>query len=1152
MLISVQTLRTLGYKVRKKQKKRKGITKSPTNNSPIQQFRRALHSKPTLRRGLAIARTQTKPEHFPAIVNQLGRHQVYRTAIVATGFPADLASYTSKRRLQRISAEGELMWAASVLALFGDELKEYVGLRDSFHRAYLNGSYEQAREFLDQIQSQFGYSLWLLGYRIQLLQLADGLTAQKDLLEEVVSTDGLSQIVAWFTYYLSLRAGNNVSFAKVEDEASEVLELEELGAHFLSHLLPYDLTRIDDPSVVLAWDEPHSIIDRFESFVSMAMLYCAKFGQSNGSSIISALQLLEETKDIRILRTLAVLCQRFDTQVGGVVSFADDYTEGNYRAVIEGESDSLELVARSWALLGEVPPHGDQSSIRDQIIRLMFDVLVMSSEAQQSRLRLKKVALFCAGHTFATQIVGFLERKHDHVFVNEYNELDRFVALNSPLDNPWSASVIDDICHGDWLQKLVSEHPGSSSLRLRNWLKLREVPSSEYMGVLPEYRRNLYAGHIAINSKDYATAVACYKAGAGSTITYISSMARRYLFDAYYEQHNYEAAMRLVVDHLLSNPSAAFAYPLGQLSQSCLESPELRKDINLAILLHMAARNGNPSLERDLSDIYENVMDFSGLTRPSLLSENLFDQKRLIYFLRFICVPRTLEDTTCFEGVDEIDTERIAICQRLLQLDPQNESSYLAEIRSTIRDNKVAHLLTQMQTSKIYVDEAGIRHALEPMLRDAFARYQQLLKSPNLAYQAEKLSKRLGELLSSKGHPEFKDLKLPATEREGLFGTMLIDTVSEFALNPAYGLDTHVSTSIRHGAFEGHLRSPMAVEDLLCASNDGEYAFPNTWSKRLVDLSKKELDLIQKHLVKFTQKIEDLIAIYLNEKLHIRVAGNTTAMFSFEAEGDKTLALIDSITESTDFDTFVDRLMLHCWSLTIQSLAAIQRDLMDVMAHQVNQAFDGLVRGLDATVPHNQIVPLVDAIARARTSFQSAIDDVIEWFQKPTDLSRDPFDFDVAVHVALQQVANCYVRTPLEPVMQISIPQKLDGTLLDGMCEVLFILLQNVILHGGRGEQPVSVSLSASVNDDVLTVECRNTLSDSVSLCERRHLAAEAMNRYERDSALRMARKEGGSGLSKVWRIAEFDFRKQHSLELDVMDTREFVARLKFIGLVSC
>jgi hypothetical protein len=59
------------------------------------------------------------------------------------------------------------------------------------------------------------------------------------------------------------------------------------------------------------------------------------------------------------------------------------------------------------------------------------------------------------------------------------------------------------------------------------------------------------------------------------------------------------------------------------------------------------------------------------------------------------------------------------------------------------------------------------------------------------------------------------------------------------------------------------------------------------------------------------------------------------------------------------------------------------------------------------------------------------------------------------------------------------------------------------------------------------------------------------MGKYNGDSALIMAKLEGGSGLSKIWRIAEFDLRVKHGIELIVTDDHEFLAKLKLDGIWS-
>jgi len=260
-----------------KNKRRAPSTKPTGYAQALQTFRRHIHAEKNPRHGLTEARKRTKREYFPKIIQDLGRQPLYRPLLVPTAFPATLDHFTAKPRLVTIETAGELIWTASLLALFRTELKQFIGLRDRFYKAYVLGDLAFAEQHLNEIEKQFGVSLWLLGHRLRLLQVTHGLKAQKDLLERVVTTSGFSQYAAWLIYYLSVCAEENVSFASLESETNEIVATAGgLSDFFLNHVVPYDLTRIGDPGVPISWDEPNPVIDRYETFVSMLQLFTVR------------------------------------------------------------------------------------------------------------------------------------------------------------------------------------------------------------------------------------------------------------------------------------------------------------------------------------------------------------------------------------------------------------------------------------------------------------------------------------------------------------------------------------------------------------------------------------------------------------------------------------------------------------------------------------------------------------------------------------------------------------------------------------------------------------------------------------------------------------------------------------------------------------
>lgn len=674
---------------------------------------------------------------------------------------------------------------------------------------------------------------------------------------------------------------------------------------------------------------------------------------------------------------------------------------------------------------------------------------------------------------------------------------------------------------------------------------------------IPEDRRTLYKGHVAMRWQAYDVASLFYKEALDSEKPFVVNRGSAYLYRVLLASSKTSEALTVLVDHCLESASAYRLYPLEQLIEKIKSNTNLSSTISFAILLNIAARNISSKWERDISDAYESIMQRYNCNRPSKLLDRAKEigDLRLVYFLRHICIPRVFDDTIDFENVTEIDNERIAVCQRLIELDPTNKDEYATEIKAITREANIYQALKKVESSKIFVDEAGIRSAVEVTLKDAFERFQRLSRSPDLTYQVERISKLIGDLLSDNPTFDLKDLRLPASEREALFSNMVGEFTTQFAINPAYGLDTHLSTTIRHGSFEGHIRSPLAVQDLLVSKGDrdDDYALPKRWADVFESASSDEISEIKRALAKFTVRVQDQLSLYLRELLHIRgMDTHTKGLFNFLASSEELLDFMKTIGENTQYAEFVDRMFAFCWSSVERSLFNIRNELQRGML----PAIDSAVISLLGSTSHLSNLPgysqFRDAIINGRTNVQSAIETVSNWFRRPLDFAREPFEFDLALDVARKQITNCYVKTSMEPSIAVSISSKIAGRFLDGMVEILFILLQNIIRHSGYETSPRDVKLQAIENDGSVSIQIGNGVADSVSISDLQVLACEAAGNYQRDTAMKLARQEGGSGLSKVWRIVEYDFAVKHSIALEVSEeSRRFEVTLKLSDIIA-
>jgi hypothetical protein len=1126
----------------------------------LKTFRRAVHSKKDLRAGLSNARSTVPAAMFHEIVLAMSGNPVYRLLFAGEPFPANYSSLKIRARLQILEPAREIAWASAVLSLYVTELREFVKLRTRYENYFLVGEYKIGNDTLNSIEKRFGVSLWSTAARLQLLQLTEGLAAQKRFLETILRVDGINPFVALLGYYFSIRSEENLSLQALEDEAGELFDAPNLNDYTIYHIIPYYIHKITNPANLIGFEETQPIIDRFQALtVALQIQYVRERGPKR--YITDALRLIAGTGDPRIIRLL-------DLSEGNLVNraplkylpYCDLYTEGVYdtirRVFSEQNLDDpyiagmLELAARAETYRFKEEDE-EVTSILDKSIGAMRDVLILSEDYQKSILSLKKLALTCAQQPACIFIASFVQRSHNFVLVQSYSDLDAIAALNSAPDNPWYADLVEEVFDGrGYLDGFLRTVPNSPTLRLRQLMRLPYLQAKFALAELkvPEYRRLIYHGHLCVMHDKMDEAVNYYRRALSSTAKLPYVNAREFLYKALFAMGEIAQCIELVCDHYLENQHAFRLYPLEELLNEALKRKHEDLGLGLPIIGFMTAHHVAPQRERDLSDLYENFMDSLNLSRPSEIDPQIASRARFIFFLRHICTPRILDDSVIFEGVSDVEHERIAICQMLTELDPANSEIYSSEIRSITKEAEVARLLRSVEESKIYADEEGIRTVVQDHLRDAYARYKQLLDLPLLQYQTEIISKRLEVLLAEKAHSETMNIRIPSSERETLFGNMYTTVVSNFAAHPAYGLDTYLSTGVRHGAFEGHLRSPMAARDLLSErdAKRGEYRENQYWARRFGDFPRSELSHIHRRLGRFSRTVDESITQFKKDLLQIRAADTPEGLFSFRITREEQLALMAEISSSTTYEEFMDKLLRECWATTERSMAVVQRELRSRLQAQINAAFDSLIQSIEQVVSHDRVKELIDAIVSARTEFQAAMDHVCSWFHRATQTNREPFYLDVALEVALKQIENCYSKQPVLPIKSIDIEYLIKGQFLDGIVEIFFILLQNVIRHSGFESTNPNVIIAAFETDDYFQIEVKNDLSPSVDIDERREVIAEAIKRYEHDTAMRMARQEGGSGLSKLWRILEFQLQVKHRLSMSISSNRRFEVLLSF------
>lgn len=1138
----------------KNDKKNSRRKKRKTSDNPIKLFQRAVFRSSNIKAGISKARMIVLPSQIPIIVKELSKNKMFYTHFCVHEFPKTLADLTHKKRLSQADPAREFIWSASILSLYKDKLSNFAQLREAFEAKYLEGELDSCHEILEEVENSLGVSIWLISRKIQLLQLKSGFKSQKDYLEEVINTEGISGTVALLSWFFSLRCEGSVSLEMLESELSDMLDHSAgLRDYVIYQICPYDLTKIDDESHPISWEENHTIIDRYMAFVWMSELTISQSMGEPTAYVATSLKLLMEIDDPRINNLFSLLNGKtVSLGESSQIPSYDSYTEGRYDEVDYNSADLIELKARTNLFNPRPSIETSASKLEEEIYLKMGEMLVITGDYKKVKQSLQKMAITCFQMPISVKIAAFIERDPETIFNGNLSNLD-CLSIVMTSQNPWGCKALNRIISAEnYLEDMIKAHNQSSSLLLQKALNIDYEDGLNLLDTLdlPLYRKEMYRGHISFKHGKLVEATEYYKTLLNEHNNYVISRANLYLYKVLFAQARYKDCIELVVSHYFLNPSVVAVYPLSDLVEAGLSEQALNSDLSLAILLSLAARHINSNLENELSDIYENILFKLGVNKPSEIEdiEISFKRDELVYFLRYICVQRVMDDTIVFESMSEIEEERIKICRLLIEIDSKNLQSYSTEIKLIIRNEKIADLLNQVHASKVYVNEDGILSSSEEKMIGLFSRYKKLLESPELNYQANKLSKKMEELIGGSANIDFKNIHLPASEKDSVFEGLLTYFIDQFAFNPAYGLDVNISTTIRHGSFEGHIRRAFAIRGLLCEhkTDSKKLILPLIWENHFSDFSYEEKVHLLKCMEKFTLKFENIIKHYLDELLRVCSDKDPDGLFVFYCSSENITEFMNSFDNAVTYEELVSSFFSFSWDLVDSSMENIRHSLSEDMHPKIIQAANTLVLSVERKIKHEKVVELVDAIATAKTDLNVLMDTVLNWFHRPVSQGYEPLEIELSIDVAIKQVENCYVNNRLELHTNVNVNSKIKGKYFWGIVEVFFIILQNVARHGNFDKGYSDVWINVSQDNKNIHIEVVNDFPKDVDLDEISKMAKKAEHNYKRDTAMNMAKMEGGSGLSKVWRVLEYDFKCVHSLVLDVDDNYKFTAMLTF------
>lgn len=1057
----------------------------------------------------------------------------YRTAFVQSPFPKAYASIKPGRPLLPVSPAFDFEWTSVVLEHFVEELTSFVTLRDRFYDTMLLDLHAEAAEILDAIESEFGVSLWIIGARIALLQARYGVTAQKEFLESFLNQSGLNILVSMVAFYLSFAAEEHVSKAELDRELDEIAAGEapqDLLEYFRYHSNPLDLP--EKPHVVVALEENAPIVDRFETFVEMAQLQVARTANLSEVPYVGiAVERLASVPDLRIRNLCFIFTQqtKFLESDAAFNETCDQYTQGKYDLVKEQSSAELKTAARkAWwydlAARAEMKCNSEEGVPADSFLARILAGLqrlrAFAGDIDETVFRIQKLMLL-GRRMPSSRYLASVDMTAMPLLVRDDPSLSQWLwILSSPLDNPLHLRQIEALSPGA-AALMRTKRTGSATMTISSLALAGEPPLA--VSEIPRDRRAQFEGHAALNRHDAAAALDHYLAYRSLTTGPDRLRSLTLVYTAQRSSDRYAEAVSLFAEAYLRESAAARLVPLPDFALWVAQNQAIdRLALDASIVLHAYSTVHDSAHDGDLSDAYENVLDFYEVDRPTALLKDVpeLEIAALIYFIRHICTVSRMEDGTGFDEVDDIENERVQLLQWLIGVDPENSSQYIEEIKAITKDQAVASISAHIERSKIYVNEEAVRRSFDAEMRFSFARYRELIGEPNLEIRAEAIEQRIKKLLRE-AEFELKDLKLPSTERDSLFRSMYLIALQQFLIYPNGGLKTYLSTRILHGALEGEMRSHLARAQLLFPRERSAAVqdFERAWSTRLASLPPEQFNGARDSVLRFSERFSENLLDLINGKVRIRLTTTPNGLLSYDFNEERLQATRQQLASIERYEDFIEILFNDFWSQTDVGLERIKSEIGDVFASKVTALLDVVASSIAEI--GDDASDLLNSIVHARTEFAKSVQRASAWFARSGSLPEEPFKLDVAIEAAVRVTNNCFPGREITPDVEGDAAIELPGKWLNPIVDLLCNCFQNVVEHGGLSE-PQSVDLLVHPTDEGLSLKIRNKLREDIELDVRRE-RIEKMLGDAKNGDYHRATEEKGSGFCKIVRIMKYD-----------------------------
>ncbi len=1056
----------------------------------------------------------------------------------------------------------EFKWIIVQLEQYFDEIDSFLSLKNDYEKLLIIDKYEEARTILIKIEERFGISLWSIEANLYLTDRIEGTNENWGKLSKYLNSI-TNSIYEFIINSSSKRVEVNMSFESFLNQFQNDIDtinadgiLEDFFV-FKNFNYPNYEYRYKNLESVIYVSNAFSVIDQYLLLIEVIIFNIIET-RKNDNIYESFLRKAKRTikNDPRIYNIYNLINKKgqFDesNQDLNFIKCMDEYYLGNFEKAFE-----LSKIGIS------------QNPMEFQFYEVYCKSLI-NLDANFEPLKLGKT------------INNILQNLYN-LFSFDKNEKTHFTNLLNISSHLMNTNL------GVQIFSLLSEIEGTDNRHYIRALMASNYCTYKFL-FFSKYRSNNLS-NLEVLTNSHSFKVNMYKLGFEISFSSLMSnskiQVKSYQAFRYYKLMEYQKAIEILKnDEELDKINYYYDRKIGILFRSYLklnllsdalllfgevffnENFKTRKVKDFELFNDIIASTSKPNLyslielpilmsihtkEYDLYEVYdeflltikiENIQD---IDIDYLIKS--FGINKAIYFLENVATIDTIKYSTDYTSISDVEEVRIQILKNLIKYSPNKKEKYQKEIDEIYRINSVRKVLKEVDEGRLYIDVDSLKRNQVKKFKDDFKRFKEIEQSAsvqgligfNAANQRNwhaylEGSSYVFDSYNTADYLAFKNIYLESREN--------------FLFSKEYGLDSSLSTRIRHGALKNHIRSVFEKYDLVTSKLNNVYRENEVWEEQLKDSYYLNLE-VQQTLKVFSEEIDTYSQFVVEKLIQIQTEKTKDKDFGiFRFYVDDIILYEYYLRNKHNFDSIETIIDMLLTSLVNHMLTDVQIDVRKQFTGTIWQNFESIIekastklRSLD--LPNDcQLIP---NMTKSSTEIQKELEVISDWFYLNTTNSATPLRITDVINASVE------LTNKINPNSQITPKVIVDCEVFGVYSSVIFvfnILFNNVIIHSKLPQEQNEVDVQIELYEKkYYVITFKNKLKEGSDYSKNIERLNKVKKNWNDHQNIDRSNKESQSGFDKIKRILlyeafsktdKFDFNiDSNSIEIKLFFPRE-------------